>query len=163
MPLLEGYLAAGALHQVARELRLPLSRVYGVASFYHLFRSSPPNRNRLVIAWAGRPQENSPEFPISPKDWPSQTVFRCWHRQPCHQPPGIGRGHLRADCFSAEIKCSPFAVGRQGPGDGLIMGGHQGPGFKGLDDPSKAKAATQLLAIGFKDGGGRFGRSHAPG
>ena len=39
---IEGYLAARSLHQVARQLRLPLSRVYGVASFYHLFRRTPP-------------------------------------------------------------------------------------------------------------------------
>lgn len=47
--LQEGYLAAGALHQVARELRLPLSRVFGVASFYHLFRLIPPPRQRLAV------------------------------------------------------------------------------------------------------------------
>jgi len=47
--LREGYLAAGALHQVARELRLPLSRVFGVASFYHLFRLTPPPRHRLAL------------------------------------------------------------------------------------------------------------------
>jgi bidirectional [NiFe] hydrogenase diaphorase subunit len=40
--LLEGNLAAGALDQVARELRLPLSRVDGVARFDHLFRLSSP-------------------------------------------------------------------------------------------------------------------------
>jgi NADH:ubiquinone oxidoreductase subunit E len=38
----DGYLATRSLHQVARQLRLPLSRVYGVASFYHLFRRTPP-------------------------------------------------------------------------------------------------------------------------
>jgi len=51
--LLEGYLAAGALHQVARELRLPLSRVDGVASFDHLFRLSPhpPPSPRPLPRW----------------------------------------------------------------------------------------------------------------
>lgn len=47
--LREGHLAAGALHQVARQLRLPLSRVYGVVSFYHLFRLSPLPRHRLAL------------------------------------------------------------------------------------------------------------------
>lgn len=42
MQLLEGYLAAGALHQVARELRFPLSRVDGVASFLTCFGSAHP-------------------------------------------------------------------------------------------------------------------------
>ena len=47
--LQEGHLSPGALHQVARELRLPLSRVYGVASFYHLFRLNPPPHHRLTL------------------------------------------------------------------------------------------------------------------
>ena len=39
---IHGYLPKPALLQVARALRLPLSRVYGVASFYHLFRLQAP-------------------------------------------------------------------------------------------------------------------------
>lgn len=46
---LEGYLSRGALHQVARELRLPLSRVYGVASFYHLFERRAPAPHRIAV------------------------------------------------------------------------------------------------------------------
>lgn len=49
LQLREGFLAADALHQVARELRLPLSRVFGVASFYNLFRLTPPPRHRLAL------------------------------------------------------------------------------------------------------------------
>ena len=41
---LRGYLPSAALDQVARELRLPLSRVQGVATFYHLFRLEPPTK-----------------------------------------------------------------------------------------------------------------------
>ena len=37
-----GYLPAEALAQVARDLALPLSRVHGVATFYHLFALQPP-------------------------------------------------------------------------------------------------------------------------
>lgn len=46
---LEGHLSHRSLHQVACELRLPLSRVYGVASFYHLFSRQPPAPHRLAI------------------------------------------------------------------------------------------------------------------
>ncbi len=46
---LKGFLPPSALHQVARELRLPLSRVQGVASFYHLFRLEPPTRHRCAV------------------------------------------------------------------------------------------------------------------
>ncbi|MEB3334066.1 MAG: NAD(P)H-dependent oxidoreductase subunit E [Cyanobacteriota bacterium] len=46
---LHGYLPPSALAQVARELRLPLSRVWGVASFYHLFRLEPPTAHRCAV------------------------------------------------------------------------------------------------------------------
>ncbi|MCS6975819.1 MAG: bidirectional hydrogenase complex protein HoxE [Gemmatales bacterium] len=44
-----GYLDLGLLHYVARRLKLPLSKVYGVATFYHLFRLKPPGRHTCVI------------------------------------------------------------------------------------------------------------------
>ena len=46
---LEGYLSPAALGQVARGLALPLSRVQGVASFYHLFRLEPPTPHRCAV------------------------------------------------------------------------------------------------------------------
>lgn len=39
---LHGYLSQESLRVVAVAMRLPLSRVHGVASFYHLFRLEPP-------------------------------------------------------------------------------------------------------------------------
>lgn len=44
-----GYLELDLLHYVARRLKLPLSKVYGVATFYHLFRLKPPGRHTCVI------------------------------------------------------------------------------------------------------------------
>ena len=40
-----------ALHQVACSLCLPLSRVYGVASFYHLFRRQPAAAHRIAVCF----------------------------------------------------------------------------------------------------------------
>ncbi|MFM8277209.1 MAG: NAD(P)H-dependent oxidoreductase subunit E [Cyanobium sp.] len=45
----QGHLSPAALGQVARQLRLPLSRVYGVASFYHLFQLQPPTAHRCGV------------------------------------------------------------------------------------------------------------------
>ena len=44
-----GYLPRPVLRQVARGLRLPLSRVYGVATFYHLFRLEAPSAHRCAV------------------------------------------------------------------------------------------------------------------
>ncbi|MCT0224147.1 NAD(P)H-dependent oxidoreductase subunit E [Synechococcus sp. CS-1328] len=46
---LYGYLPPGALAQVARELKLPLAQVFGVASFYHLFRLGAPTAHRCAV------------------------------------------------------------------------------------------------------------------
>ena len=45
----DGHLSREALRQVAGRLRLPLSHVQGVASFYHLFRLQPPTRHSCGV------------------------------------------------------------------------------------------------------------------
>jgi bidirectional [NiFe] hydrogenase diaphorase subunit len=44
-----GALSPDILHHVARALKLPPSRVYGVATFYHLFSFTPPGRHTCVV------------------------------------------------------------------------------------------------------------------
>src|SRR4051794_23430579 len=44
-----GHLDHGLLHYVARGLKLPPSRVYGVATFYHLFTFAPKGRHTCVV------------------------------------------------------------------------------------------------------------------
>jgi bidirectional [NiFe] hydrogenase diaphorase subunit len=44
-----GYLEPAVLTHVARGLRLPPSRVYGVATFYHLFSLKPPGAHACVV------------------------------------------------------------------------------------------------------------------
>jgi bidirectional [NiFe] hydrogenase diaphorase subunit len=44
-----GYLNEAALRYVAVSLRTPLSRVYGVATFYHLFSLSPPGKHACSV------------------------------------------------------------------------------------------------------------------
>ena len=46
---LEGYLSPASLRQVAKGLGLPLSRVQGVASFYHLFLLEAPTPHRCAV------------------------------------------------------------------------------------------------------------------
>jgi bidirectional [NiFe] hydrogenase diaphorase subunit len=46
---LYGHLGAPLLRHIARQLHLPFSRVQGTASFYHLFRFSPPARHRCLV------------------------------------------------------------------------------------------------------------------
>ena len=44
-----GYLEEEVLLYIARQLKLPLSRVYGVASFYHLFSLKPGGVHSCVV------------------------------------------------------------------------------------------------------------------
>jgi bidirectional [NiFe] hydrogenase diaphorase subunit len=44
-----GYLEEDVLIYVARQLKLPLSRVYGVATFYHLFSLKPAGKHTCVV------------------------------------------------------------------------------------------------------------------
>lgn len=44
-----GYLDTPVLRHVARSLKLPPSRVYGVATFYHLFMLKPKGEHSCVI------------------------------------------------------------------------------------------------------------------
>jgi bidirectional [NiFe] hydrogenase diaphorase subunit len=47
--LRHGYLPRPVLRQVACSLQLPLSRVFGVASFYHLFQLEAPSAHRCTV------------------------------------------------------------------------------------------------------------------
>ncbi len=44
-----GYLELDLLYFIARQLRLPPSRVYGVATFYHFFTLKPKGRHTCVV------------------------------------------------------------------------------------------------------------------
>lgn len=44
-----GYLEIDLLYYVARSLKLPPSRVYGVATFYHLFSLKPQGEHTCVV------------------------------------------------------------------------------------------------------------------
>jgi bidirectional [NiFe] hydrogenase diaphorase subunit len=44
-----GYLESGLLYFIAHHLKLPLSRVYGVATFYHFFTLKPKGKHTCVV------------------------------------------------------------------------------------------------------------------
>ena len=46
---LYGYLSRPLLKTIAHKLRLPPSQVWGVATFYHLFRFAPPKAHSAVV------------------------------------------------------------------------------------------------------------------
>jgi bidirectional [NiFe] hydrogenase diaphorase subunit len=44
-----GYLEPEVLEYIARQLKLPLGRVYGVATFYHLFSLKPSGTHSCIV------------------------------------------------------------------------------------------------------------------
>jgi bidirectional [NiFe] hydrogenase diaphorase subunit len=44
-----GHLEPGILHYIAHALKLPPSRVYGVATFYHLFSFAPKGKHTCIV------------------------------------------------------------------------------------------------------------------
>ncbi len=44
-----GYIDENAFHYVANSLRIPLSHVYGVATFYHFFNLKPQGEHSCVV------------------------------------------------------------------------------------------------------------------
>jgi bidirectional [NiFe] hydrogenase diaphorase subunit len=44
-----GYLDVDTLRAIARELHVPLSKVYGVATFYHAFSLKPEGRHHCIL------------------------------------------------------------------------------------------------------------------
>ncbi len=44
-----GFLSVEGLKYVAASLRVPLSKVYGVATFYHFFHTKPPGKHSCVV------------------------------------------------------------------------------------------------------------------
>jgi bidirectional [NiFe] hydrogenase diaphorase subunit len=44
-----GYLSADVLQYVAKALKLPVSHVYGVVTFYHLFTMKPRGKHQIMV------------------------------------------------------------------------------------------------------------------
>jgi NADH-quinone oxidoreductase subunit E len=45
----DGYLSKAAMQSIARQLALPVAKVYGVATFYNQFKLQPPGRVQIQI------------------------------------------------------------------------------------------------------------------
>lgn len=44
-----GYLPEEALHLLSKEIRVPENEIYGVATFYAIFRFTPPAKHRITV------------------------------------------------------------------------------------------------------------------
>jgi len=44
-----GYIPREAAEKLAREIHMPLAKVYGVITFYHFFKTTKPGKHRIAI------------------------------------------------------------------------------------------------------------------
>ena len=79
-----GYLPAGALRRLSKQLELPLTRIYGAATFYSSFRLTPRGRHEVTLCMgtvcyikgAGRISEViCEEYQIEPGGTTSDRLF----------------------------------------------------------------------------------------
>lgn len=45
----KGYVSLDAQREVAGHLKLPVSKVYGIVSFYNFFKTNPPGRHQISV------------------------------------------------------------------------------------------------------------------
>lgn len=45
----KGYVSLDAQREVADHLKLPVSKVYGIVSFYNFFKANPPGRHQISV------------------------------------------------------------------------------------------------------------------
>jgi bidirectional [NiFe] hydrogenase diaphorase subunit len=116
-----GYLELDLLLFIARGLKLPPSRVYGVATFYHFFTLKPQGRHTCVVctgtacyvkgadallaavktAFNVRPGETTPDGNLS------VLTARCLGAcgiAPAAVLDGVVKGHQTADTLLADVK-----------------------------------------------------------
>ncbi|GAG29627.1 unnamed protein product, partial [marine sediment metagenome] len=79
-----GFLPAGALRRLSKQLELPLTRIYGVATFYSSFRLTPKGQHEVTVCMgtvcylkgAGRISEAiCEEYQIEPGGTTSDRLF----------------------------------------------------------------------------------------
>ncbi|MBX9582704.1 MAG: bidirectional hydrogenase complex protein HoxE [Gemmataceae bacterium] len=116
-----GYLELDLLLFVARHLKLPPSRVYGVATFYHFFALKPRGRHTCVVCTgtacyvkgadgllaALRREAGVGPGETTPDDNLSVLTARCIGAcgiAPAVVLDGTVKGHVTADALAAEMK-----------------------------------------------------------
>jgi|SRR5581483_6401743 len=116
-----GYLELDLLHFVAHHLKLPLSKVYGVATFYHFFTLKPKGKHTCVVCMgtacyvkgagsllgAAETEAHVKEGETTADGKLSLVTARCLGAcgiAPAVVLDGTVRGHMTQDAFLKELK-----------------------------------------------------------